>query len=116
MPDIKYDPELPFAVVYSDKDETTVTSRFIEREDAESWLEYNNYLNTRVVDTTPKPKIPEGAEFITWLMNGANEVAIYVDFNPLKPWEWAGMYYSEEDLLVEIGDSEVTVLVRKDET
>lgn len=114
--DIKYDPELPFALVYSDEDETTVTSRFIEKEDAESWLKYNNYVNTRVVDTTPKPKIPEGAEFVTWQINGANEVAIYVNFNTNKAWEWYGMYYSEEDLLKEIGEAEVTVLVRKDET
>lgn len=56
------------------------------------------------------------AEFVTWQMNGANEVAIYADFNPLKPWEWAGVYYSQEGLLDEIGDGEVTVLVPKEDS
>lgn len=110
--DIDYDPELPFA--YLDNGNIQLYARFKHRSDAEVFRDRCNFGN--IVDTTPKPKIPDGAEFITWLMNGANEVAIYVNFNPLKPWEWAGMYYSEENLLVEIGDAEVTVLVRKDET
>ena len=109
--EIKYDPELPFAFVGTSG---KVVARFSDFEFARRFGV--DCLVGSVVDTNPKPKIPEDAEFVTWQMNGANEVAIFADFNPLRPWEWAGQYFSEEDLLKVIGDAEVTVLVRKDET
>lgn len=112
MSELKYDPELPIWVSYSLGDRPV--ARFRNLVDAHSYRDMFMYAGV-VIDTTPKPKIPEDAEFITWMMNGANAVAIYVEFNPLKPWEWGGIYYSQEELLKEIGDDEVTVLVRKDE-
>ncbi len=109
MTEIAYDPELPYAFLNTSDE---LVARF-----SEPWLaeRFEKEIAVgKVVDTTPKPKIPEGAEFIYWDTRSGKMVAVRENYNPFKPWEWEGHYFSEEDLLKEIGDAEVTVLVRKD--
>ena len=107
--ELKYDPELPYAFVGNGK----VFARFADLNTAKA---HRLYVTVgEVIDTTPKPKIPEGAEFICWSDGSGRSVAIWENFNPTKPWDFNGVYYSEEKLLEdEIGDAEVTVLVRKE--
>lgn len=124
--DIPYDEDLPFAVWRirgvkgSDRFvEGQIESRFRDLDSAasftysyqEGWLE--------IVDTTPKPRIPEDAEFIAWQTskNAWMDVA-YRDGKNLdlgKPWAWGDFLYSEEDLLTEIGDADIVVLDRREE-
>jgi len=107
MSELKYDPELPFAI---EMQPGLVWARFLTESDAHDYVEREGGT---FVDTTPKPKIPDDARFLHWFADAGNYVAIWENFNPLKPWGLESAYYSEEELLEEIGDAEVTVLVRK---
>lgn len=116
MTELKYDPELPFVVGF-DKDPQTVVARFgnvhyamnFARESGGAWI----------VDTTPKPKIPDDAEFI-YYMSWANSAhyAKRVGHPNNHVWETSNptSQISEEDLLIRIGDAEVIVLVRKEDS
>lgn len=112
MTDYGHDPELPFAYVSP----TQVYARFTIREDAEIWRERLGV--GEVIDTTPKPKIPEDAEFI--FIDDYDQSVFarregIVDGEML--WLTFGDFITEEELIEDfIGDAEVTVLVRKDES
>lgn len=112
--DIKYDPELPFAFIST---ANRKVARFADREIATRFG--REVMVGSVVDTTPKPKIPEDAEFIyyiSWSNSGA--YARRVGHAANNVWETSNPIsrIDEEDLLKTIGDAEVTVLVRKEET
>lgn len=112
MTELKYDPELPFAYASP----TRVYARFAIREDAEAWQERIGVGD--VIDTRPKPKIPEDAEFIcysSWA--DSTHYARRIGHPSNNVWETSNpvVLVDEEDLLARIGDAEVTVLVRKEE-
>lgn len=106
---LKYDPELPFVVYAPGSNE--INSRFKYENEAlthrgtATWLE--------VTDTTPKPKIPEEAEFITWRLNDGDSV--HVAWFEDSYWVYANVEVSLEELIAEIGDAPVSVLVREDD-
>lgn len=62
MADYEYDPKLPYVL------ENTLTGDMMGR--ATSRLIAKNFsagLAIKIIDTTPKPRVPEDAEFITWI-------------------------------------------------
>lgn len=63
MTDYKYDENLPYVVTDA---EGEVLARFRYRDVAEYCMG-----ESFVIDTTPKPRVPEDAKFITWLVNGS---------------------------------------------
>lgn len=71
MPELKYDPELPFAFISTANREV---ARFADREIAARFG--NEIAVGSVVDTTPKPKIPEDAEFIYYAKSGYDFYAL----------------------------------------
>lgn len=111
MNELKYDPELPY--VFINEGGSQVYARFKHEGDAGVFRERCNF--GIVIDTTPKPKIPEDAEFICWATPSGKVVAILENYNPLKPWSVDGVYYDESRLIDIIEDAEVTVLIRKEE-
>lgn len=100
-----YDPDLPFVAV--GKSTKMPYARFNSRGDAERFYPFD----CDVIDTTPKPKIPEDAQHITW---GKKNVA-YSRIND-RWYGWTDAGLSEGALLGLIGDAEVTVLVPKEES
>lgn len=110
MTELKYDPELPFA--YLDDQGVQLFARFKHRFDAEAFRERCNFGT--VVDTTPKPKIPEDAEVIYYYTSGYDFYA-----RQLENGDWktdGGVLYSYSEILEVVEVAEVTVLVRKDAT
>lgn len=66
-----------------------------------------------MADTTPKPKIPEGAKYLTWVNDGETYLAVKLD----GYWVHNGMEWSDEDFLTEaVGDADVTVLTPATDT
>lgn len=113
--ELKYDPEFPYVYVTSDN---TPEARFRVKSDADTFSD--NYAGYgAVIDTTPTPKIPEDAEFI-YYNSWANSAhyAKRVGHPNNHVWETSNptSTISEEDLLTRIGDSEVTVLVRREDS
>lgn len=110
MSEIKYDPELPYAIKYKDQ----VWARFLSESDAHSYVEREGGT---VVDTTPKPKIPEDAEFVyVELKDGP----YYVRKRDDGSWvDQTSSQFTSTDHLTRFlkgeGDAEVTVLVRKED-
>lgn len=112
MTDLTYDPELPFVVlIREDHGQLAILARFKEFSYADQFVKAGTRLR-EIVDTTPKPKIPEDAQHITW---GQGRVA-YSRYEG----QWVGWTHgyaiSEEELLTWIGEDEVIVLVRKGES
>lgn len=66
MTDYKYDPDLPYVVElpYSH----ALVARFTSEENAYRYAMDQNGL--RVIDTTPKPRVPDDARFIAWTDRG----------------------------------------------
>lgn len=63
MPEYAHDPELPFVLVYSTGDKPL--ARFRMEGDANAFA--SHFMSeSLVIDTTPKPLIPEDAMFIYW--------------------------------------------------
>lgn len=116
MTDLTYDPEFPYVVVNSSSD--VPVARFISDVLAADFALNNQYRT--VIDTTPKPKIPEDAEYITWsdpYDNGEERIAMRYGHPANKVWRVGVDTLDELDLLNDwIGDAEVTVLVRKGES
>lgn len=110
MSEFTYDPELPFAFVGSNG---SVYARFSQRELA---MRYGREVQAgAVIDTTPKPKIPSDAEFIMWWAPETQRFAWRVPLG-WKYWEVsASLFGDQKTLESEIGDAEVTVLVRKED-
>lgn len=115
--ELKYDPELPFVAVGMSTRE--VFARFSNLEGAVAFSDDGPYV-VEVIDTTPKPKIPEGAEYITWsdpYDNGEERIAMRYGHPANKVWRVGVDTLDELDLLNDwIGDAEVNVLVRKEES
>lgn len=65
MSDYPYDPDLPYVV--EPALHATVRARFNLRSDAEAFAEGKI---VRVIDTAPKPRVPNDARFITWISEG----------------------------------------------
>lgn len=112
--EIKHDPELPYAFVGSTGN---VSARFAMRDLA---IRYGREIQVgSVIDTTPKPKIPEDAEFI---LVDTEDTFRDIYCKLADPSEDAGYYwfrtadrmsYGADEIDDLIGDAEVTVLVRK---
>lgn len=107
MSKLKYDPELPYTVVSLGE----VRARARYEDEAELFASL--YLEGYVIDTTPKPKIPKDAQHITW---GKSKVAYSRYYDGLWYGWNHGRGLSDQEILKWIGDAEVTVLVRKEET
>ena len=80
-----YDPDLPYVV------EGPVGSEYLARfsyeGDASLFLDALPYpTRYRVIDTTPKPRVPEDARFITWEGNGFRYTAFR---NLVDRWNYA---------------------------
>lgn len=63
MTDYEYDENLPYVV---ETGGGNVVARFHDLEEAGRYA----VPPRRIVDTTPKPRVPDDAEFITWLDTG----------------------------------------------
>jgi len=119
MTELKYDPELPFVVLIREDHGGDVILARCSSWDYANQLAKAGTLFREVVDTTPKPKIPEDAEFVHWDKEDQSFYAMRYG----KTDEWWVTYsrakddsfYYLSDLLILIGDSEVTVLVRKED-
>lgn len=105
---IEYDPELPYA--YLDTEGSEVYARFKHKSDADVFRERCNF--GRVIDTTPKPKIPEDAEYLIWEFNGETGMA----YRDGGEWYGSGEWWTAEEMAENLRFAEVTVLVRKDES
>lgn len=113
-----YDERVPFLVRIRFSQEWL--GRFQVIDDANQFAEtaWAGY-DTEVIDTTPKPKIPEDAEFIycpSW--SGSGVYARRIGHVENRVWETSNPIsrVDESELLERIGDAEVTVLVRKDKS
>lgn len=106
MTEYAYDPEFPFLVTLSGHP----AAKFTQRWDAEYYVgKWSD--SAEIIDTTPKPKIPEDAKHITW---GRGNVAYSLYEGLWYGWT-DGNGLSEDELLRWIGDAEVVVLVPKEE-
>lgn len=117
MTEIKYDPEFPYVVLFGDY----VAAKFpADRNGKANAKHYASGAAGTFVDTTPKPKIPEDAEFIIWddpYDNGEERIARRYGHPANKVWRVGVDTLDELDLLNDwIGDAEVTVLVRKEDS
>ena len=66
MTDYEYDENLPYVVVGAVTGR--LSARFRSGVDAEVYARGHAYL--KLIDTTPKPRVPEDAQFITWMGDG----------------------------------------------
>lgn len=111
MTELEYHEEVPYAVMWGD----FLAARFSILENAER---YAKETVGKVIDTTPKPKIPVDAEFI---LVETEDVGKDIYQRVEDKHEDAGFYwyraidsmaYGHEEMPDMIGDAEVTVLVR----
>jgi hypothetical protein len=104
MTDYAYDPDLPYVVPYG----VGETARFSERTVAVRFS--HEYTSHTVIDTTPKPRVPEDAKFITWTTGGYRSYAEASDL----PGRWfddeGGVNLRLEDLPNVTPDTAFTVL------
>lgn len=56
-----YDPDLPYVVV---RDGIDLVAKFAEQDAADHFA--SQRFHHKVIDTTPAPRVPEDARFITW--------------------------------------------------
>ncbi len=105
MIELEYYKEVPYVVMWGD----FIAARFSVLDNAERYAEQSV---GRVIDTTPKPKIPEDAEFVYWVQGNTD---YYARKNENGMW-WDDCedLHTLSSLLETIGDAEVTVLVRKE--
>ncbi|QDK01357.1 hypothetical protein SEA_WATERT_88 [Microbacterium phage WaterT] len=112
MTELKYDPDLPYVVEWQPG---SVWARFHQASDAREYVEREGGT---FVDTTPKPKIPEDANYV-FVEDGDQSVFAYRIVFPdgRNGWMMVGNGpISEEDLLeLYIGDELVTVMVEKED-
>lgn len=111
MTEIKYDRELPYVLLDSAE---RLLARFQYKADA---MILQGLVGGQIVDTTPKPKIPEDAEFVyVELKDGP----YYVRKREDGSWvDHTSSQFTSTDHLTRFlrgeGDAEVTVLVRKED-
>jgi hypothetical protein len=121
MTNYEYDPELPFVVVRIKEGETGefrpgIIARFRSRSDAIDMEEIFQPGWVEMVDTTPKPKIPAEATYITWVAADREpRIAFRYGHPANKVWSLGVDWYPEGELEDVIGDNEVTVLVPKED-
>ncbi len=113
MTEYAYDPEFPYIV------ESRKTGRYVARfADPMKAMHYaSDNEGLWVIDTTPRPKIPEDARFLLYTdASGTEHVAVKVDTDGGHVW-WNGSdrYEKEPVLLALIGSREITVLIPKEE-
>ena len=115
MTELKYDPDFPYIVRMIDGE---VVSKHTTAGGAKSYLVSTLQGYGEVIDTTPKPKIPEDAEFIYYLDSGGDDQFGHRDTFEGKEiwWTGSGDYILTSEILEYIGDGEVTVLVRKEDS
>lgn len=114
-----YDPELPWIIWNYDH----IVARFKFFDDAEATKRFQYTNSYEVIDTTPKPKIPEDAQYVTWPNKDVPEYVMFAMLLPEwhpgrgKGYRWTDQdqsWYTDDQLIREIGDAEVTVLVPKE--
>ena len=110
MTDYEYDENLPYVVAGAVTG--MLSARFRSGVDAEHFA--SQRFRYRVIDTTPKPRVPEDAKYITWLINGR---ARWFAERRIGGWAVEGaMYGPLEDLPGVTPDTVFTVLdVRKND-
>ena len=104
----EYDENLPYVVESVVRDEERLIARFAQRVDAEHAV--IQAFNARVIDTTPKPRIPDDARYITW--THSEEGLICAAARGVDGWHYDGDYNFTSDELIAnyIGDEAITVL------
>lgn len=70
MTDYEYDENLPYVVESVVRDEDGLIARFARRSDAEHAV--IQAFNARVIDTTPRPRVPGDARYITYIDSEAD--------------------------------------------
>lgn len=103
MTDYEYDEKLPYVVVGAVTGR--LSARFWSGVDAEVYAHGHAYLE--VIDTTPKPRVPEEAQYVMWTAFGTAAVAVR---NDRAEWGVNGAFYSLEDLPGVTPDTVFTVL------
>ena len=114
MAEYEYDENLPYVVESVVRDEGGLIARFARRNDAEHAV--IQAFNARVIDTTPKPRIPDDAKFISWTYPESGLICAAA--RGIDGWHYDGDYNltSEELIANYIEDEAVTVLdVRADQ-
>ena len=112
MTEYPHDPDFPFLVVTTDEKQIAkFRSKFL----AEGYRRISKTGAVwEIIDTTPKPRIPVDALYITWVW--ANKQKFAIRDRELF-WDTNGFRFTENELLEEIGDTEITVLdPRKEES
>lgn len=106
MVELEYYKEVPYAVMA----DAFLVARFSVESDARDYIEREGGT---FVDTTPKPKIPETAEFVYWAHGATDYYARNVG---LGYWlDDSGDEYTLGQLNSRVDDTEVIVLKRADD-
>ena len=106
MTDYEYDENLPYVV----EQDGRVIARFEDFVRAE-WAA--DFFETKVIDTTPKPRVPADAKFITWKVGDCRvRVGSRTGHHALRPWVDVGngTGHALEDLPGVTPDTVFTVL------
>lgn len=106
---LTHDPEMPWVFRHSSGDKAL--ARF--RREADANLFASQYAYGSVVNTTPPPRIPEHARYITWTDSSFRTmIACLASDDSKKTWRVTGETGTCKlsDLLNYIGDAEITVL------
>lgn len=111
MTSYPHDPEFPFLVITPTGNQV---AKFADRTRADRYS--SHYLNV-VVDTTPKPRIPVDAKFLTITAVDKTVIAIRGELG----WKVIGdghpFWFSDESFEASFRDAEITVLdPRKEES
>lgn len=108
MTDYEYDKDLPYVVVTVGNE---MAARFRLRDDAEHYTgAADDFL--RVIDTTPKPRVPDDARYITWLALGVERHVARYWGGESRKWAEIGSLIARplEDLPGVTPDTVFTVL------
>ncbi|MGO2188220.1 MAG: hypothetical protein ACTH4Y_08240 [Microbacterium gubbeenense] len=105
MSDYEYDPKLPYVV--EDALRGGLIARFASPRYADDYA--GERASARVIDTTPKPRVPEDAKYIAWLDPYENR---YFAYRADDGWDdgVGSLYDSLEDLPGVTPDTVFTVL------
>ena len=107
MTDYPYDPDLPYVVTYRD----VLQGRFATFDLAHRFVRSDDRLpGYRISDTTPKPRVPEDAQWITWYSRQHRAHYVALNEGP-DSWTIAEVYEGPlEDLPGVTPDTVFTVL------
>lgn len=114
MTECEYDEKFPYVVATTSG---TAMGRFPDAGMADRFAEtFRLHFSPDIIDTTPRPRIPDDAKFITWTYSGVE--FIYAAARGVDGWHYDGTYGLTSEELIEtyIGDEAITVLdVREDQ-